>query len=325
MDEGWHQGALAEFGLEAGWVTGLEPDRVEVDLGPYRGCLWRIPALTRDVQELFMAWEDYLAKRRMCAAHLLAKGGAAFVGLPERGQAILTAWDGEDQPKLESVEDLTRVARFLARFRRAAVEAGLPAPPVPGLGWLAACRERCRRLQLFCQLATERLNPTQFDLVYLEHANYYRRQAERATEELGRALEGLEEGPALIKMDRHRVYRVPGTPGLALKLAICLGNGHQIRDLSRFLARVLPRLSWTAEPAAAVLAAYNGEWPLSAREMRALQAGLGFPNDYYRLAYHYFFNRKSWPLRTFLRKYEHLLQLEAERQRLLAELPLLLP
>ena len=141
--------------------------------------------------------------------------------------------------------------------------------------------------------------------------------------ELTAAIAGLQPSAAWNEIDRHRLYE--GRDGLALKTLLGLNAEYPVRDLYRLLARTMPRLDWAFEPAAAALAAYRTSWPADSQEQDLLQAALRFPNDHYRLAYHYYLNHKAWPLRTFLRKQEEVWRAEPIRQRFVEELPVLLP
>ena len=272
---------------------------------------------------LLAAWEEALAPYGILAPRLLAADGKTRVRVDERTAAFLTVWQGPDLSRLETAAELSRVAGFLAHFRRLSASFALPIPCPPGSGWAESWSARARRLKIFAQLAAERLNPTRFDLDYLEQTKYFQHQAERAVAELNAAIADLQPSAALNEIDRHRLYE--GRDGLALKTLLGLNVEHPVRDLYRLLARTMPRLDWSLEPAAAALAAYRASWPPNAREQDLLQAALRFPNEHYRLAYHYYLNHKAWPLRAFLRKQEEVWHAEPIRQRFVEELPVLLP
>lgn len=322
MEEDWYRGVLAEFGLTHDDVRAAEAKQVEVRLGGLHGCLWRTP-MGQEEDDLLVAWEEALVPLGILAPRLMAAGGRTRLRVDERTNAFLTVWQGPDLPRLETAEELARVAGFLARFRRLSASLTLPIPHPPGLGWVESWAARAKRLKIFVQLAAERLNPTRFDLVYLEQTKYFQHQADRAVTELTAAIAGLQPCAAWNEIDRHRLYE--GHDGLALKTLLGLNAEHPIRDLYRLLARTMPRLEWAFEPAAAALAAYRTSWPADPQDQNLLQAALRFPNDHYRLAYHYYLNHKAWPLRTFLRKQEEIWRAEPIRQRFVEELPVLLP
>lgn len=322
MDDSWYREALTAYGLGPECLLKSDQNQAEIQLGGIRGCLWRSPAPPEE-QELLVRWENRLGRRGITAVRLLARGGAAWIRIDERNLALLTAWVGNDLERLVSTEDLIVVARFLGRFRRLCSAEDLAAPSPQGLSWAESWDERARRLGLFEQLASERLNPTRFDLIYLEQARYCGHQAQRSAAELAQAGRECQVGVTLGEVDRHRLYRSQSR--LGLKTLLGMAAGIPIRDLYRLLARTLPRLDWSQAAAAAILRGYHEEWPLRRAELELLQAGLRFPNDLYRLAHHYFLNRKAWPLRTFLRKQAEIWAREPARNRLVDELPLLLP
>lgn len=322
MDEEWWPPILAAYGIAPGGLLETAPDRVLLTIGGHRACLWRTPVRPEE-QRMLLSWEELLGARGLAATRLLARGGTPWVAVDERTLAVLTAWSGEDWPRLTGGRETADLVRFLARFRLLSLEWDLPAPSAPGPGWVEGWAERARRLRSFADLAADRLNPTRFDLVYLEQAEYYTRQAERGAADLGAALRELAAGIALREADRHRFYQGPAGP--ALKTALSLTRDYPVRDLCHLMARLLPRLAWSLEAGREILAAYHQAWPLERMEIAALQAGLRFPQEHYRLAHHYYLNRKTWPLRTFLRKQEEIMGREPDRLRLVEELPLLLP
>ncbi len=176
MDEEWYLGVLPEFGLEPAWLAMTDGSRVEVGLGKVRGCLWRRPS-TPCEQALLTEWEGRLKPHGLVAARLAAKGGTAWVSIDERTVAILTCWQGADLPRPASTQDLVPVASFLGRFRALGAAGGLRVPVRPGLSWVDSWQERRRRLKSFARLAAERLNPTRFDLVYLEQLAHFDQEA----------------------------------------------------------------------------------------------------------------------------------------------------
>lgn len=322
MDDEWYLAVLSEFSLDRSATVKVESDQVQVRLGDLSGCLWR-STVSPEEQALLVDWEESLRPHDITAVRLRTRGGAPWVRVDDRTIALLTAWQGSDLPRLGTADELAPIAGFLGRFRRLSADVDLPAPRDPGLSWGESWQERAGRLRLFAKLAAARLSPTRFDLAFLEQANYFQRQADRATVELAQALQGMDIGVALNEINQRRLYR--GRQGLAAKSLLGLAAEAPIRDLYRLLARTLPKLEWALPPAAAVLAAYSAEWPPRPGELAVLQAALRFPNDHYRLAHHYFLNHKTWPLRTFLRKQDEIWQREPARNRLVEEIPLLLP
>lgn len=322
VDEEWWPPILEAYGLNPDNLLEAGPDRVLFRIGENSAALWRTPA-TPEEQAILLSWEELLGPRGSIAARLLARGGAPWVRVDERTLAVSTAWHGADWPRLAGGQETVGLAQFLALFRPLSREAGLPAPVPPGPGWAESWAERARRLESFADLAAARLNPTRFDLIHLEQGEHYSRQARRSAEDLAAVLRGLATGATLREVDRHRFFRGPSGP--ALKTSQGLARDYPVRDLYRLMARVLPRLSWSRQAAGDILAAYHRVWPLEEAEVAALQAGLRFPHEYYRLAYHYYLNRKTWPLRTFLRKQEEIMGREPERLLLVEEVPLLLP
>ena len=156
---------------------------------------------------------------------------------------------------------------------------------------MASWDERSRRLELFERLAAERLNPTRFDLVHLEQIRYYRRQATRGAAELAAAGLDVTVGVTLGEVDRHRFFQCPATIGLKTLVGLAVrvpGTGP------------LPALGQDAAPTGVVTSRRRGD---SVRLSRGVAAerrrrrvssrpGCVFPNDHYRLAYHYYLNRK---------------------------------
>ena len=322
--EDWCLAALADFGLAGTdiMIIKSEADRMEFNFAGFNGLL-RLTSIPPEELDAMMAWEALLSQRKMAGKRLLTGSGGGWTAVDEHTRAVLTVWEGADIHRLETLPGIAGVAQYLGVFRRLAETSAYRAPQAPGIGWGESLAKRAERLASFAVLAAERLNPTPFDLTYLEQANYFQKQAERGTTELQNSLARIEPGVALTEVDRHLFYST--SDGLALKSLLGLRVDAPIRDLYRLMARVLPRLDWSSETVGEILRSYAAAWPLSGAELAVLRAGLRFPHEHYRLSHHYFLNRKNWPLRTFLRKQEKVWRQEPLRTRVLEDLPLLLP
>ena len=73
-------------------------------------------------------------------------------------------------------------------------------------------------------------------------------------------------------------------------------------DISNFMIKVLKRVDWNFDFAAAILEEYNSVSKLSKDEYKVLFAYLQFPQRYWRLANRYYYNEVNWAQNTFAGK-----------------------
>lgn len=198
-------------------------------------------------------------------------------------------------PELSTIEGLQRTGELLAQFHLAARDF-VPPPEVAELRteW-ASCdrqfKERLLDLYDFQEICYDRTRPTRFDQEYIDRFNEFVDVARAAISMVADL--PLTAMVAVARRDHQLCHGAFAPQSLA---SDDLGN-HVITDLelvcydlkTRDLADLIRAVAdWDAERAIAVLRGYLTISPLTAEDLRLIQAILLFPREYWRAARAYY-------------------------------------
>lgn len=232
-------------------------------------------------------------------APFLCAGGARYV---------LTEWRTGEECDFDNRADTQETAGLIAELHQAS--AGFDPPP--GClrwqygTWPQTFRRRLAELALFGRIAGIRAETHEFDREFL------RRLAEQ-TAYGQEAYAWLQESryPGLVFLARrergfchhdlahHNVIREPdGRLTLVdFDYAIC---DLRVHDLANLLRRVLKRNGWQPGQAWEIVAAYDRRKTLLPAELELLAVLLWWPQEYWQVAFQYYFEHLPWPQERFI-------------------------
>lgn len=269
--------------------------------------------------------------------HLLEQGFdrfASFVptldGKPylKQGRQLyyLTAWIEGHPANYDSPFDLKRCAQLFAGFHRAARGFDPPAEMLSYLGrWPEIFKERVRDLQECRARAEGCRQKTLTDHLFLQEANFYIEEGERAIDQLrvspyaylcrvgARQLPFCHHDPA-----HHNILMAAGKDPVLIDFDYLIQDLH-IHDLGSLLLRNGKASRWNIKRIDYLLQAYREIKPLSPEEMFVLRAFLTFPNDIWFWARSRYIEERDWPASYYQKEWERKSRDEKEHQRFLQE------
>jgi CotS family spore coat protein len=247
--------------------------------------------------------------------HLIAAG---FTGLPAwrrssvgslgarlgRQTWLLSDWVPGHGALLGLEPDATASARGLAELHLRAVglREGQDGPARDRYdSYPSRVRARIKAMRNYALVARSRLRPTAMDAAFLECCGQVLAEMEKLAAEVETA--GYGQVATRSRGQRVFVFRSVGEGGIIITAedrpraifvdwSSCRLDCH-VRDLAKLLGRVLRASGGDWAPVSRTLAAYDEVRPMGDDERALLPPMLGFPERFYRLAQHYYENKRD--------------------------------
>lgn len=257
-----------------------------------------------------------------CAhAHLTANGFRSI--LPFRraidgrscarvdGEAfVLTDWITARESEYSDPSDLEKATEVLAELHLAA-RGFLPDAPKHRIewgNWPEKFAHRLQEMELFRTIAGGRPRPTHFDRKYQSGVDYfldqgrtaikmieaspYKRLVERAKKDGGICHHDYAHHNVLLTED-GRAYIVDWD------YSVC---DLRIHDLASLIIRNMKVSAWDLDLAKRILEIYEGRFPVSGDELKAMAGFLTWPQDYWQIGVQYYLEDKMWTEKGFHRR-----------------------
>lgn len=301
--------------------------------------------MVRTVEDNFWLWlhqgrEDNLTDQIALMEHCWQQGFKGFSELislrngryygkaDERSWFYLTQWDCLKKVAYRNLGHLKESVSLIAAFRKSISGWSFPrlirTKETPEL--LNKMKEAERYLAAFQMLAHYRLNPTQFDRLYLKI--------------LPQLQASVAESVTLLENSKYQELVVPLKPDDLVIADFSRGNirisqDGQVRllriknfrwdlpvmDLAVLLLKSGRSQHWKRSWFDAILAEYHRKVAAIGRnELAVIKAYLCFPWSIYHLINRFYLNRVAWPNYLFNDKLERLIAAEGNRIRLIAEI-----
>ncbi|WP_309120020.1 CotS family spore coat protein [Paenibacillus sp.] len=281
----------------------------------------------RDID--FMAYAvDYMRKRGLrTPAVIRTADGKNFVSLNEERFVVFEAVRGRT-PDYERKEELRLIMRSMAQFHKASRGIASPTRYYPSLllyVWETRKRSNIERLTAWKAEAAAKKKQTEFDRLFLRHADPFLKQAEQSIELLKRAgfeawVEELRTNKSLCHQDFAAGNLAIGDDGQLYVFDMdALTVDAPIRDLRKILNKVMKKGVWDLERMVAMLKAYQEVNPLTSKQYRALVAEMSFPHLVYGQASKYYKKREKteWTEEKHLEKLRDMIATERSKDKVL--------
>lgn len=218
-------------------------------------------------------------------------------------QFMMRDWFFGEECDVRNYEQVLLAVRTLARLHQCFAPIGLPEAEkiictqtrIPEL--LERRNRELRRVRAYIR---EKKQKNAFEGMYLSLFPTFYRQAEEALSLLSRGeyeeyyQSELRKGQVVHgNYTHHSVWMLPqgGTAVVHFEKA-CIGI--RIQDFYLFFRKLMEKNSWDAELGAKMLRAYEEVREIPGEEKRLLQVLLWYPEKFWKIANHYYNNRKSW-------------------------------
>ncbi|TLS53996.1 CotS family spore coat protein [Paenibacillus antri] len=287
----------------------------------------KVPFGDRDID--FMAYAvDYMRKRGLrTPAVIRTTDGKNFVALNEDRYVVFEAVRGRT-PDYERKEELRLIMRGMAQFHKASQGIASPTRYYPSLllyVWETRKRANIERLTAWKAAAAAKKKPTEFDRLFLRHADPFLKQAEESIALLKRAdfaawAEELRTNKSLCHQDFAAGNLAIGDDGQLYVFDMdALTVDAPIRDIRKILNKVMKKGVWDLERMVAMLKAYQEVNPLTAKQYRALVAEMSFPHLVYGQASKYYKRREKsgWTEEKHLEKLRDMIATERSKGKVL--------
>lgn len=257
--------------------------RVKTPSGDY--CLKSLPR--RGTGPGFLVAAEKYLRYRNCFAlvGLLPTVRGQYRVVREGHTWILTRWINGSEPRALSAEECRQTARALARFHRAS--GGFAWPGAEARPWTAWLEAEARDLTRYVKRSNGQ--KTVFDRILAGGGEWILSCCARAldlvlTPGAVRAVQSARQEGCLCHGDAGVGNYIIDTRGewkvIDLE-TLCID--HPARDLYRLIRSIMKRTGWDVERARQVMAAYEGESPLTAVDWQLTLAWLIFPHKLWRV------------------------------------------
>lgn len=234
---------------------------------------------------------------------------------------IVTDWIDGRECDFKKVDDLRAAARTLGEFHKCArgfsPEENLRVRD--DIGKLPMTLEkRLITLGKMRDIARKNKRKTDFDIMYLENVEYYKKLAQESIKALDincykNVCQDSIINSVLCHHDftYHNIIFNNDNVTHIVDFDYCKSEV-QIYDVSTLLVKSLKRLNWNKDYAGIILDEYNSAKPISKDEYNVLKALLMFPQRFWRLANRYYYREAGWSESTFIKKMKEIVD---ERER----------
>jgi CotS family spore coat protein len=250
--------------------------------------------------------------------------GAVYGKADERRWFYLTEWSRGVNISYRNLNHLKAAVGLLAAFRKSA--AGLATGGLLRLKEKPRLTEKLKEIDVyfaaFQMLATYRVNPTQFDRLFLEMFPYLRdgvaetlmkfqnsKYQELVADLTTTALAINDFSRSNLRVTPEEKVNVVRLKNFRFDLPVV--------DLAVLLLKSGRSQRWERQWFEALVAEYQKYFSISTVEMAIIEAYLSFPWNIYRLASRYYLNRAVWPTYLFVAKLKRLIADEEKRRRFL--------
>ncbi len=223
----------------------------------------------------------------------------------------LSEWLDGKECDFHDIEEVKIAAKTLAELHEASKGYDPPenSKLKSDLGrWTHLMEKRIKSFDKMRDMVRKKNIKNDFDIAYIQSMEFYKEIGKKALDTLKNS--AYYELCAIAEVDKsfchhdytyHNIILSPNKDIYVIDFDYCK---REIRtfDISNFMIKVLKRVNWNFDFAAAILEEYNSVSKLSKDEYKVLFAYLQFPQRYWRLANRYYYNEVNWAQNTFAGK-----------------------
>ncbi|KRQ87789.1 Spore coat protein S [Caloramator mitchellensis] len=164
-------------------------------------------------------------------------------------------------------------------------------------------RERYHNIEKFYDIASMHVLKTEFDIIFLEYADYYLEQIKDAINQLGESgyLRFREYVLCHHDLAHHNILMGNDDNVYFCDFDYCVLDV-RVHDLANIINKVAKDTNFSIDSIVMLLDSYNKLNPLSKDELKVLYALLVFPKDFYDISRDYYCRTKDWDEDEYLDK-----------------------
>lgn len=247
------------------------------------------------------------------------KEGTYLAKDTEGGSHILRRWCEGRECSTTSWDEVLASVDILAGLHNALNHASeeLPEGLCADEGKLLKTYEKhTRELRTVRNYVRNRRSKSEFEQEFLELYPKFEAQAQEILEGL-KAQSGNRKGFGVCHGDfnQHNVVFSNQEPAVISFDNLCYDI--QVGDLARFMRKILEKNNWNMGLGMEMVRAYGNKKPLSEYETEQIYLRLAYPENFWKVANHYYNANKAWGFGRYLEKLEKIKAEETNREQFL--------